>query len=95
MYHQDSISSTKTARIMERVRSLGNLTIAKNKIEPSDKQIVNKLDVSGMSDEEVLAGFYQLVEEDKIRSHEVTVKLGPAGVERDQYEEDRIIFSPV
>ena len=77
MHSHDSVNSVITAKVMDRMRSLGSLTIAKN--EDRAQQIVRLLDFSDVSPEDVSDGFFQLVDEGKIRSSEFNFPLGDGG----------------
>lgn len=77
MYSQDSISSTITSQVMDRMRSLGSFTIAKR--EDHASQIIRRLDLSQVSPSDASEGFFQLVEEGRIRSGEIDAPLGNGG----------------
>lgn len=77
MHAQNSVSSAMTSQIMERMRSLGSFAIAKQ--ENRGSQIVERLKLSDIDDSELVDGFFQLVEEGKIRESVSSVPLGEGG----------------
>ena len=96
MHSQDAIGSATTTKVMDRMRALGNITVKAGDRRRADQEIVHKLDIDSIAEEEVIEGFFHLVEEGKIRGKMISLDIGSGGLlDYGLNYEDVVIYSLV